>query len=469
VTTRDELREAARTLQRLKVGAVGFVLNRVGLAKADPSFRASVEAVEKHLRAQNSNSARHAGRTSSIAQEAAKGRETLPQAVSARSLFEPELAAAAAAVARFSPPPVFKPVASPPGCLSSPMASAPVVEAVKRISVPLAVEAAAETPQDVPLARTAAPESPAPSAVVSEPVAETAEVDAPPANSVPGPISALNPSAPFVAAAKHFSSTVATKTAAPFSPRPVAQAASDPLPAVVEEPPVAAVAESVSASETEPSKDPEPEQAASRAPEMPWWLSDTPRNAEPARPPVLWQPAKVWTSRAPSAEDEALPGAPSANPATQQFQPSVEKSWEHVPPAQETPGVGAEAAPAAEEATANRTSRLSGLRNLLFVLGVKDSHSGEDGDEHYAGGRSSLDSRNERTIAGSFAGGSASVGGASPRLVTAPPEFLPPKPVVIEFDKAEARVGESSTRQDRRPAADRVEILPSKRGQYKKI
>jgi hypothetical protein len=53
--------------------------------------------------------------------------------------------------------------------------------------------------------------------------------------------------------------------------------------------------------------------------------------------------------------------------------------------------------------------------------------------------------------------------------VTAPPEFLPPKPVVIEFDKAEARLGESSMRQDRRPAADRVEILPSKRGQYKKL
>jgi uncharacterized protein involved in exopolysaccharide biosynthesis len=52
VTTRAEIRDAAATLQRLNVGAVGFVLNRVGLAKADPAFRASVDAIEKHLQSQ---------------------------------------------------------------------------------------------------------------------------------------------------------------------------------------------------------------------------------------------------------------------------------------------------------------------------------------------------------------------------------------------------------------------------------
>ena len=43
VTTRAQLREAAATLQKLDVAAVGFVLNRVGLEKADPAFRLSVE------------------------------------------------------------------------------------------------------------------------------------------------------------------------------------------------------------------------------------------------------------------------------------------------------------------------------------------------------------------------------------------------------------------------------------------
>ncbi|MGO9335890.1 MAG: hypothetical protein ACLPY1_00115 [Terracidiphilus sp.] len=467
VTTGEELREAARTLQRLKVGAVGFVLNRVGLAKADPAFRTSVEAVEKHLRALSSHSERRGERASSFAQKAARSRETLPQAPSARSMFEPELAAAAAAVARFSPAPVPRPAPGPPVCLSSPMAFVPAAEVAKRFSVPLAVAAATETSQPTPPAKAAEPVAPAPPSVVAEPAFEAAMTDVPPVHSDPVSDSAAKTSAPFIEAAKHFSSTTAVETEIPFSPPVVAPAASGPLPAVKEEPSVAAAAESAPANVSEPAKAPERvPSVANPAPEMPWWLSDTPRNAEPVRPPVLWQPAKVWTSRAPTAVDEALPVEPVASPAQQQSWASPEPSWERTIPAQEKPRVQAEAVPAAEETAANRNSRLSGLRNLLFVLGVKDAHSGEDASEDHTGGRSNLDPGSERTSVENSAGGAAS---ASPRRVTAPPEFLPPKPVVIEFDEAEARVGESSTRLDRRPAADRIEILPSKRGQYKKI
>jgi Mrp family chromosome partitioning ATPase/uncharacterized protein involved in exopolysaccharide biosynthesis len=53
VTTRDQLREAAARLQRLEVPAVGFVLNRVGLEKADPAFRRTVRDTERYLRAQS--------------------------------------------------------------------------------------------------------------------------------------------------------------------------------------------------------------------------------------------------------------------------------------------------------------------------------------------------------------------------------------------------------------------------------
>jgi len=52
VTTRTQLREAAATLQRLDVASVGFVLNRVALEKADPSFHQSVQVTEKYLRLQ---------------------------------------------------------------------------------------------------------------------------------------------------------------------------------------------------------------------------------------------------------------------------------------------------------------------------------------------------------------------------------------------------------------------------------
>ena len=56
VTTRAQLGEAAAALQRLDVAAVGFVLNRIGLQKADPAFRLSVRAIEDHLNAQRSES-----------------------------------------------------------------------------------------------------------------------------------------------------------------------------------------------------------------------------------------------------------------------------------------------------------------------------------------------------------------------------------------------------------------------------
>lgn len=50
VTTRAELRATADALQRLDVGTVGFVLNRVRMAKADKPFQNSVRAVERHMR-----------------------------------------------------------------------------------------------------------------------------------------------------------------------------------------------------------------------------------------------------------------------------------------------------------------------------------------------------------------------------------------------------------------------------------
>jgi hypothetical protein len=53
VTTRAQVREAAARLQRLDVPAVGFVLNRVGLEKADPAFRRTVRDTERYLRAQS--------------------------------------------------------------------------------------------------------------------------------------------------------------------------------------------------------------------------------------------------------------------------------------------------------------------------------------------------------------------------------------------------------------------------------
>jgi succinoglycan biosynthesis transport protein ExoP len=50
-TTRAQLVATARTLQRIEAGAVGIVLNRVRLAKADPAFRGSIQDIDRHVRA----------------------------------------------------------------------------------------------------------------------------------------------------------------------------------------------------------------------------------------------------------------------------------------------------------------------------------------------------------------------------------------------------------------------------------
>jgi hypothetical protein len=52
VTTRAQLRTTANILQRVKAPAVGFVLNRVRLATADPEFRRSIREMGKQLRKQ---------------------------------------------------------------------------------------------------------------------------------------------------------------------------------------------------------------------------------------------------------------------------------------------------------------------------------------------------------------------------------------------------------------------------------
>lgn len=53
VTTRAQLRTAANILQRIQAPAVGFVLNRVRLATADPEFRRSIREMGKRQRKQD--------------------------------------------------------------------------------------------------------------------------------------------------------------------------------------------------------------------------------------------------------------------------------------------------------------------------------------------------------------------------------------------------------------------------------
>jgi hypothetical protein len=55
---------------------------------------------------------------------------------------------------------------------------------------------------------------------------------------------------------------------------------------------------------------------------------------------------------------------------------------------------------------------------------------------------------------------------ASPRLVTATPEFLPPRPAVEEAENSQP--SRFKNRRERADDFDDVQILPSWRGQYRK-
>jgi hypothetical protein len=87
-TTKAQLREVAQTLERLDVSAVGFVLNRISMAKGNAAFCRSVHAVERHLKAQartfdrrHSRGAAPAGDTAEVAEppEEKHGRKVAAQ------------------------------------------------------------------------------------------------------------------------------------------------------------------------------------------------------------------------------------------------------------------------------------------------------------------------------------------------------------------------------------------------------
>jgi uncharacterized protein involved in exopolysaccharide biosynthesis len=95
VTTRAQVRATASRLHRLNVAAVGFVLNRVGLANADPAFRHSVQEVERHLRTQSRLVARQTPNSRHVTVEPESASAKLAAAaVSAASLARPALTAA---------------------------------------------------------------------------------------------------------------------------------------------------------------------------------------------------------------------------------------------------------------------------------------------------------------------------------------------------------------------------------------
>ncbi len=433
VTTRAQVRDTAARLHRLNVAAVGFVLNRVRLAKADPAFRHSIEAMERHLRAQNRFEQRLAS----------SGRLVTAGPVRSNGDFA---ASAAAATAPTRP------------ALTAARPMAPVQAPVAEAPVPL--------PQPKPVPASQAPASPRvwadfePSVAAPPPVLTPARWEF-------GPIVAAAPVAPQVwqqsepiaappvlaSARKDFEPIAAASVSSQMWRQPERVAAQPVFPpsqvapdkfVVVEHTPVL------------PKARPDPGPVAAPAPDIAPWLTEAPEYGT-----TLEQPGKADATRTRLG------------------------IWET-----EVAGEGGEEAAAAAEETARVTpSRLSGLRGLFLALGLnEEKHSTPETSET----GTAPAPQPERAVA---VGELTPVPGPpqqsalaqtptepavpaqtfvpvpepvplfattpgngsrkdSMRRVKAEPEFLPPQPLKPAY-------------RDRSEAFNDVQILPSWRGQYK--
>jgi uncharacterized protein involved in exopolysaccharide biosynthesis len=178
VTTRAQVLAALQALQRLEVGTIGFVLNRVGLENAGPIYRRSIQEIEEHLSHQDS---------------AAKVQQPPSRPLAEEIASYPELAAVAAsavAVAAHSlPEPADESPAKKPPAEPSP--ESPQAPPTRRIA-PVIAEWPKPAPAKTPAANPAPPvaaEAPAaqqqPSAVpwwLQETQPETSKVQDEPAS-----------------------------------------------------------------------------------------------------------------------------------------------------------------------------------------------------------------------------------------------------------------------------------------------
>lgn len=216
-----------------------------------------------------------------------------------------------------------------------------------------------------------------------------------------------------------------------------------------------------------------------------------PRQETPAPPPVREDKPVVASQPTVVPETQAEPAEPVDSEETQVFttQPAISapeahaptppaQSWERVSSSSDAVAPEIAAEPAREEEPSesanSAASRLGGLRNLLFSVGLKNMSQGREAREAQEEYEQPIEEEFEETVpARTFtpipdlpAQAAATV--TSPRLVTAPPEFLPPRPEHDSAQKGHSWSNPATSHRDRRDSFDEVEILPSWRGQYKK-
>jgi len=539
VTTRAEIRDAAATLQRLNVGTVGFVLNRVGMAKADPAFRASVDAIEKHLRLQMGAVGRRAQKT-----------EALPVAKGANLTLSPGEVSA-------SEPVVHSRAPAASAHAASAQATIPNADAL----LAARVEAATERPlgPEQPSWMVASRMADSGKVSSSEPSGARTWAQAWPPADAPG-VAALampletslgaaflttQPACSFESMNRHetpsmsgpepaSASTIAAPVAQQVSPRLLhvgepgrnteavagsAEASSGPthseqdrqargpefhssesptgpvpviqqslwaqqehlpipaqpeVPRIGELPPVSVPAT--------PSEKPLPE----GDPDNPRWLSDVPGQRAEQPIPILWQGEKTGKSRqvGSSLEPDPVEHSRLSDPS------GIEPAGSSRPQPLGDRGAGAHSYPGSEssqspahfaeqeEAPERLTSRLSGLRNLLTGLGLKDVHASagtlDSENAHRTPldrGRLAADASIQSSLRTAQPSAPSSTAAASVSSeVSARPEFLKPVPTLTGYEVEDPNLGEKSLVRSSQDSGEFEEpTLPSRRGQYRNL
>jgi hypothetical protein len=190
--------------------------------------------------------------------------------------------------------------------------------------------------------------------------------------------------------------------------------------------------------------------------------------ASKTSPSVAETPAP-WTAPStvtPSSE-AVWPEASILTPVTTAPAPERSELWMN--PAAPQPGTQEPGhdAPLEDEDVGHPPSRLSGLRNMLVSLGRRSLIEDEEGSDE-ADPEPRFERATVRPAYNEPPTGEAAASAPAPVRVTAPPEFLPPKPAAeAEKEKEPLRPTPPVPRRERE-TPDEIQTLPSWRGQYRK-
>ena len=512
VTTKTQLRELAKTLQRLDVAAVGFVLNRVSLAKANALFRDSIRAVEQHLQTQSRSYARNTARNQHPAQAQ---REMHAEPRVARSRHKADAV----------PVSVQEPVVSPQRNIASersmdsrtPTRREEAEQDRKSALREETAKPAPEVHQPVPASEPAVSNG---HHVAPEPVREAifasvASESTYTAHRFITPEPTFDPTPVGDARASGYS---IPRPAAPVEPVPSPAAhrepiRSDPMPGRPAAPPVTAQVPRG----REPMRSAPPAVVHARVEEAPQYVppppvTDRPKPVASAAPTVEARfktpsapvvppeepaaakfgadspvPASVAFNATPAAPPPASRPTPSFHaPGTEprtntaDFAPAQTPGYRAAGPAPSGPtsSTAREAAPADSEDETDdlpysAASRLGGLRTLLVSLGLKALNKEADLQGRTADVEPQYERNAERPVYAepvtySPARGSVETLPPDAASVKAKPEFLPPKQVAAETTEREKEPVRPVPKRLRWDAPEDVETLPSWRGQYRK-